>query len=100
MTLGVCAAMSVVPVLGLLVGGISFRLSRNGALGRYASLKRRLGSRVVMVLATIGLALLQSVPVLGIVSLPALAALQYAMDRRAVVSSMGKAPRLNVSVKT
>lgn len=91
-TLGVCAAMSVVPVLGLLVGGLYFRLSRNGALGRYASLKRRLGSRVVMLLATIGLALLQSVPVVGIVSLPALAALQYAMDRRAVVSAIGKLP--------
>ena len=87
-TLGVCAGMSAVPVLGLLVGGVYFRLSRNGSLGRYASLKRRLGSRVVMLLATIGLALLQSVPVVGIVSLPVLAALQYGMDRRAVARSM------------
>ena len=87
-TLAVCAGMSAVPVLGLLVGGVYFRLSRNGSLGRYASLKRRLGSRVVMLLATVGLALLQSVPVVGIVSLPVLAALQYGMDRRAVARSM------------
>jgi hypothetical protein len=87
-TLGLCAGMSAVPVLGLLVGGVYFRLSRNGSLGRYASLKRRLGSRVVMLLATIGLALLQSVPVVGIVSLPVLAALQYGMDRRAVARSL------------
>jgi hypothetical protein len=87
-TLGVCAGMSAVPVLGLLVGGVYFRLSRNGSLGRYSSLKRRLGSRVVMLLATVGLALLQSVPVVGMVSLPVLAALQYGMDRRAVARSM------------
>lgn len=87
-TLGVCAAMSALPVLGLLVGGVYFRLSRNGSLGRYASLKRRLASRVVVVLATIALALVQPVPVVGMVSLPLLAALQYGLERRAVARSL------------
>jgi hypothetical protein len=90
-TLTVCAAMSAVPVLGLLVGSVYVQLSRNGSLGRYASLKRRLGGRTVMLLATLGLGLLQSVPVVGIVSLPLLAALRYGMDRRAVRSSLNKA---------
>jgi hypothetical protein len=87
-TLAICAAISAVPVAGLLVGAVYFRLSRNGALGRFVPLTGRLAGKTVLLFATIGLGLLQSVPVVGIASVPLLAALTYAMDRRAVAARM------------
>lgn len=83
-TLVVCAAISSIPVAGLLVGAVYFRLSRNGALGRFVPLSGRLAGKTVLLFATLGLGLLQSVPVVGIASVPLLAALAYGMDRRAV----------------
>lgn len=83
-TLAVCAAFSAVPVFGLVVGLLFFALSRNGSLRRYAPWQSRFVARLLVSGATVLLALLQPIPILGIVSLPAICALNYVVDRSAI----------------
>lgn len=83
-TLAVCAAFSAVPLFGIVAGGFYFRLSRNGCLRRYVPWHRKLLARFAVTGVTLALVLVQFVPFIGIVSIPAICLLNYAVDRHAM----------------
>ncbi len=80
-TLAVCAAFSAVPLFGIVAGGLYYRLSRSGSLRRYVPWHRKLLARIFVTLATLLLVLVQFVPFIGIISVPAICFLNYAVDR-------------------
>lgn len=91
-TLAICAACSAVPVFGLVAGLVFYGLSRPGSIRRYVPWQSRFVARLFVSVATVALALIQPVPLLGILSVPLVCALNYAVDRSAVRLSL-RAPK-------
>ncbi|MFW5682529.1 MAG: hypothetical protein ACOC1G_05930 [Phycisphaeraceae bacterium] len=89
-TLAFCAAVGWIPVLGLIAGLIAYRLKLVSPLSRYLPRRRafvrKLGLRVVLLV----LGLLQLAPFVGAITVPAMAALSYAVYRKAFVKTLAE----------
>jgi hypothetical protein len=88
LTLAVCAAFSAIPLFGIVAGGIYYRLSGCGSLRRYVPWQRRLLARIFVTLATLLLVFVQFIPFIGIISVPAICFLNYAIDRQTVQAQL------------
>ena len=87
-TLAFCAAVGWIPVVGLIAGLIVYRLKLVSPLSRYLprhrAFLRKLGLRIVLIV----LGLLQLAPFVGAITVPAMAALSYAVYRKAFVKTL------------
>lgn len=81
----VFGALGLVPVVGLGVALVMYRLGPGAALAGFASWKGRLGARVVRALIVTALAVVQPVPVIGVVAVLGLIALQRHWGRTALL---------------
>ena len=87
-TLAFCAAVGWIPVVGLIAGLIAYRLKLVSPLSRYLPRRRayvrKLGLRLVLIV----LGLLQLAPIVGAVTMPAMAVLSYGVYRRALEKTL------------
>ncbi len=85
----VCLGLGLVPVLGAVAGVIVYRVMLVGPLRRSLPIGRGLATRWSVRLACLGLVAFQWVPLLGALTLPAMALINYGFYRRAFVRSSG-----------
>lgn len=89
----VIIGLGFVPVLGLAVALVTYKLSAAGAFAGYANWKGHLGVRVLRAVMLIGLALVQPVPLVGVGATWAFITLSHVWLRRTVhASRAAKAP--------
>lgn len=81
------AALGLVPILGLAVSLVLYRLSPAGALSNYVSWHQRLAPRLLRGLAVMGLGLVQPVPVLGAGATVAVIGATQVWTRKAFLAS-------------
>ena len=86
-TLVACAALSAVPIVGLVPGVILYRLRLVGPYRRYIGRGRGVLLRVGVKVAFVLLVAVQWVPIAGAATVPAMALLSWAAHRRAFRSS-------------
>lgn len=79
-------ALGLVPVLGLVLALVLYRLSPAGALARYIGWRQRLGSRLLRGAILLGLALAQPIPVVGTAAALALVTVTQLWNRRAFLA--------------
>ena len=89
-TLLACAAMSAVPVVGLIPGVILYRLRLVAPYRRYVGRGRAMLTRVAARVLFVLLIAFQWVPVAGALTVPAMALLGFAAYRRAFEKSLTK----------
>jgi hypothetical protein len=80
----VLALLGLLPVLGAILGLWLYRVSPAGALSTFSRWHDRLAWRVLRRLGLLGLAMLQPLPLVGAVAVPALAGVLHAQSRRAI----------------
>ena len=91
-TLGVAAALGLVPVLGLVPGIVYYRINLIAGMRYYVPRSRALVSRWLVRGLNLVLLCLQPVPLLGALSLPIMCSTHYAVHRAALRGQRGRLP--------
>jgi hypothetical protein len=84
-------ALGFVPVLGLAIALVTYKLSAAGAFAGYADWRGRLGVRFLRMVMLVGLALVQPVPLVGVAATWAYLTLSHVWVRTTVRSQRAAA---------
>jgi hypothetical protein len=84
-TLGVCFALGLVPLVGLIPGILYYRMSLIASLRHYLPVTTNLLTRWFVRIVNLCLIVLQPVPILGALTLPAMCLVNYSVYRGVIV---------------